>query len=123
MAIIVRVKACIILNGQDRNKWSENTIIWRKALKAQELLGRKRTLYVALLMLYSFSDGSHYGCRSLLGSDSSEAQLFVIRAHTVKFARLGPNRYLNAEGFCGRSGFQDEHWLWLLLNDPIKKNK
>lgn len=61
--------------------------------------------------------------RACWDQSSSEARLFVIRAHTVRSARLGPKWCLNTQGFCGRSGFQDERRLWLLLNDPIKKKK
>lgn len=51
------------------------------------------------------------------------ARLFVIRTHTVSSACLGPKRCLNTQGFCGRWSFHDDHRLWLLLNDSIKKQK
>lgn len=61
--------------------------------------------------------------RACWDQSSSEAGLFVIRAHTVRSACLGQKQCLNTQGFCGRSGFQDERRLWLLLNGPIKKKK
>lgn len=57
MGIIWRLKGCIGLSGQDRNKWSENTIIWRKRLKCVHVFGFKWnqgeiTLYVTSFCMH-----------------------------------------------------------------------